>query len=268
VVLIAAGVACGAFTLFVLWPRLPAVAGLILTAICGAAVAAGGLLMREDPGVGDWILAVAVLSSLAALHSRLVFGLPGRSAAQTRVVAANRSAAYKGREPMSQPIDEPRLGPDAARSAIGGSTTRAETRPPSAAGAAAVATPGAMQRRTRRKARSRQARVVVRKVGPWSVLKFSLIFYLCVMLVFLGALMILYGVLDAIGALDSLTRLIRDLFADQSFSIHGGWLFTRGFAIGLAMVLLWSLINVFVAFLYNLISDLVGGIEITLSEKR
>ena len=168
---------------------------------------------------------------------------------------------------MSQPVDEPRPGPDPARSAIGGSAATTETRAPSAATAAPVATPAKPTGKLR-KAKSRQARVVVRKVGPWSVLKFSLIFYFCVMLVLLGALMILYGVLDAIGALDSLTRLIRDLFADQSFSIHGDWLFTRGFAIGFAMVLLWSLINVVVAFLYNLISDLVGGIEITLSEKR
>jgi hypothetical protein len=76
-VLIAAGVACGLFTLFVLWPRLPAVAGLGLTAVCGAVIAAGGLLLQDDPGAGDWILAMAVLSSLAALHSRLLFGPPG-----------------------------------------------------------------------------------------------------------------------------------------------------------------------------------------------
>jgi hypothetical protein len=75
--LIAAGVVCGTFTLFVLWSRLPAVAGLLFTAVCGAAIAAGGLLLQDDAGVGDWILAVAVLSSLAALHSRLVFGPPG-----------------------------------------------------------------------------------------------------------------------------------------------------------------------------------------------
>ena len=167
---------------------------------------------------------------------------------------------------MSQPVDEPRPGTDPARSAIGGSAAATDTQAHPAASSPPVVTP--KPKRTLRKSKSRQARVVVRKVGPWSVLKFSLIFYFCVMLVLLGALMILYGVLDAIGALDSLTRLIRDLFADQSFSIHGDWLFTRGFAIGLAMVLLWSLINVFVAFLYNLISDLVGGIEITLSEKR
>lgn len=122
-------------------------------------------------------------------------------------------------------------------------------------------------RRSRAK-RSRQARVTIRKVGPWSVLKFSLLFYLCVVAVIMGALMILYGVLGAIGALDSVTRLIRDLFADQTFEIHGDWLFTRGVAIGIAMVILWSLVNVFVAFLYNLISDIVGGIEVTLSERR
>jgi Transmembrane domain of unknown function (DUF3566) len=121
---------------------------------------------------------------------------------------------------------------------------------------------------SKRSARSRQARVVVRKLGPWSVLKISFLFYVCVLIVFLGAMLILYAVLGAIGALDSLTRLIRDLFADQSFEINGDWLFTRGLAIGFGLVVLWTLINVFVVFLYNLLSDIVGGIEVTLSERR
>ncbi len=127
---------------------------------------------------------------------------------------------------------------------------------------------GKKSRRFRRTKKSRQAKVVIRKVGPWSVLKFSLLFYLCVMTVILGALVILYEVLNALGALDSVTSLIRDLFADPSFEIHGDWLFTRGLAIAIGMVVLWTLINVFVAFLYNLISDIVGGIEVTLSERR
>jgi uncharacterized membrane protein len=123
-------------------------------------------------------------------------------------------------------------------------------------------------RTERSPARSRKARVVLRKVEPWSVLKISFLFYLCVMVVIIGAMMILYTILGAIGALDSLTRLIRDLFADQSFEIHGGWLFTRGLSIGLVLVVLWTLINVFIVFLYNLLSDVVGGIEVTLSERR
>jgi Transmembrane domain of unknown function (DUF3566) len=141
--------------------------------------------------------------------------------------------------------------------------------PQGAEPAAPLTTPPPVRRRGRPKPqRSRQARVVVRKLGPWSVLKLSFLFYLCVMVVFLGAMVILYGILSAIGALDSLTRLIRDLFADRSFEIHGDWLFTRGLAIGLGMVVLWTLINVFVVFLYNLLSDIVGGIEVTLSERR
>ena len=128
--------------------------------------------------------------------------------------------------------------------------------------------PAQRGRSKRASPRSRQAKVVLRKVGPWSVLKISFLFYLCVMVVILGAMMILYAILGAIGALDSLTRLIRDLFADQSFEINGGWLFSRGLLIGLALVALWTLINVFIVFLYNLLSDVVGGIEVTLSERR
>lgn len=114
----------------------------------------------------------------------------------------------------------------------------------------------------------RQARVVIRKVRPWSVFKMSVIFYACVMLAFLGAGVILYAMLGAIGALDSTTRLVRDLFSDQTFEINGRWLFTRALGIGLLMVVAWSLINVFVALLYNLIADLVGGVEVTLAERR
>jgi uncharacterized membrane protein len=125
---------------------------------------------------------------------------------------------------------------------------------------------GARQRL--RRSRARQARVVVRKVAPWSVLKISFLFYICVMAVIMGALVILYGVLGAIGAIRNVEDLIRELFSDETFQIHGDWLFSRGLTIGLVMVVLWTLINVFVAFLYNLLSDIVGGVEVTLSERR
>jgi hypothetical protein len=109
---------------------------------------------------------------------------------------------------------------------------------------------------------------MVRKVSPWSVFKVSLIFYACLMLVVLGALLILYALLSGIGAISSLEQLADNLGFGPGFRVNGGWLFARGLGIGIAMVVIWSLINVFVAFLYNLISDLVGGIEITLAERR
>jgi len=117
-------------------------------------------------------------------------------------------------------------------------------------------------------ARSRQAKVVLRKVGPWSVLKISFVFYLCLMVVILGAMMILYAILGAIGVLDNFTKFLPEIGFGDDFKIHGDWLFSRGLAIGLALVVLWTLINVFIVFLYNLLSDVVGGIEVTLSERR
>lgn len=128
--------------------------------------------------------------------------------------------------------------------------------------------PASDGKRRWRRSRARQARVVIRKVRPWSVLKVSFFFYLCIWAVIVGAMVILYGVLGAIGALDSVTKLIRELFADKTFEINGDWLFSRGVMIALGMVVLWTFINVFVALLYNLISDVVGGIEVTLSERR
>lgn len=129
------------------------------------------------------------------------------------------------------------------------------------------AVPPAPATQTRPRPRSRQARVVVRKVGPWSVFKFSLLFYLCILAVVLLALAMLYAILGSVGVLNHVTELGRNL-GIEGFRIHGGWIFARLTLMGLAMVVIWSLINLFVVFLYNLIADVVGGIEITLSERH
>jgi hypothetical protein len=117
----------------------------------------------------------------------------------------------------------------------------------------------------------RRAKMIVKRVDPWSVLKFSLLFYFCLMLVFLLALLILYWVLSVIGVLDSLAHQLSTAgFGNPKtgFKFHSYWIFSRLFAIGFIGVVVWSLVNLFVTVLYNLVSDVVGGITITLAEKR
>jgi hypothetical protein len=120
------------------------------------------------------------------------------------------------------------------------------------------------------KPQQRRTRVTIRRVGPLSVLTFSLIFYFCVMLaVFLG-LVFLYMIMQAVGVIETIEEWITKIFPQNggaSFQIEPGYLFPRAFLIGCGMVVVWSLINLMVAFLYNLISDVVGGVEITLAEK-
>ena len=121
---------------------------------------------------------------------------------------------------------------------------------------------------TGREAPARRIKVVVRRVDPWSTLKFSLLFYFCILLIVLFGLLILFWILSAIGVMKSLAEFIGGFQGDQDFQINGGWLFTRLFLVGILGVVAWSVINVCVAFLYNLVSDVVGGIELTLAEKR
>jgi hypothetical protein len=122
--------------------------------------------------------------------------------------------------------------------------------------------PGAAPRRTK---------VVVRRIDPWSVLKFSLLFYFCLMLVFVFALMILYWIMGLTGVLNSASHLLESVGfkpTKGNFEFHGVWIFERLFLAGLIGVVLWSIVNLFVAVLYNLISDVIGGVSVTLAERR
>jgi len=125
----------------------------------------------------------------------------------------------------------------------------------------------------------RKTRVMMKRIGPWSVFKYSLLFYFCVMVIALIAGTILYNILSAIGVVDSIAKSVDTLLyqkentpsgttAPQIFHINGFWLLSRAFAVGLVMVVFWSLVKLLATFMYNLIADLVGGIEITLTERR
>jgi hypothetical protein len=165
---------------------------------------------------------------------------------------------------MGQTSDDTGLAPLGVASADVLSTTS----PVEGVAQAEVARRSREPARAQGKARKpRQTRVVLRKLGPWSVFKVSLFFYTCITAVLLLAAVILYTILGAVGTLAGITRLAKELGLGD-VQIHGGWILARLAAIGAVMVVVWSLINVLVVFLYNLISDVIGGVEVTLSERR
>jgi hypothetical protein len=124
-------------------------------------------------------------------------------------------------------------------------------------------------------ARLRRSKLVVRRIDPWSVLKFSLVFSLCLMVVFVVAVAALYFALDSLGVFDSINGFVKDITDTGGTNSTGGlqFAFTPGAIIGgatvlgLLQVVLSTAIATLCAFLYNLVADIVGGIEITLSER-
>ena len=122
----------------------------------------------------------------------------------------------------------------------------------------------------------RRARLVVRRVDPWSVLKFSLLFSICLLIVFVVAVAALYYALDSLGVFDSVNEFVRDVTQagtderptggfDVTFS--AGRIIGGAAVIGAINVVIITAISTLGAFLYNLCSDIVGGIELTLAER-
>jgi len=132
---------------------------------------------------------------------------------------------------------------------------------------ATIETREPMSPSVRRAGSPRRVRVVIRRVNPLSVLKFSLLFYFCLMLVGLVGLSILYTILASMGVIENFEKTISSVGVYTNFEIDPGYLLRTLAIIGLISTVLWAAVTVFVAFLYNLIADLVGGIEVTLSEK-
>lgn len=137
-------------------------------------------------------------------------------------------------------------------------------------------TPGRAQRSRPVAPVARRTKVSIRQIGIWSVFKFSVLFSFCAMLVVFLALVIIFFVMQAAGMIDSIEEVAYDLFATGEKSTKGSerleinWLqvYTVMFFAGCVLSFVWALITTFGALIYNLISDIVGGIEVTLSERR
>jgi hypothetical protein len=118
----------------------------------------------------------------------------------------------------------------------------------------------------------RRARLQLRHIDTWSALKISLVLSIALFFIWMVAVGLLYGVLSALGVFHTLNDLFGQL-GSASGSSAGGDVITPGVVFGGAaiigainIVLLTALCTVG-TFIYNLCADLVGGLEVTLSER-
>ena len=118
----------------------------------------------------------------------------------------------------------------------------------------------------------RRARLQLRHVDIWSAFKISFVLSIAMFFIWMVAVGVLYGVLSALGVFETLNALFGQL-SSASGSEAGGDVVTPGLVFGGAAVI--GAINIVLmtalctvgTFIYNLCSDLVGGLELTLSER-
>ncbi|MEO8696024.1 MAG: DUF3566 domain-containing protein [Acidimicrobiales bacterium] len=134
--------------------------------------------------------------------------------------------------------------------------------------AALIAPRGRRARRASRRQRARRVHRLVRHVEPWSVLKLALVFYFCLWVVMLVSGAILWRVAVSSGVIDNIEGFIESLLVLDNFKFNGDELF-RAFAVGgLLTVLIMTGFTVLATVLFNLISDLIGGVRVTVIQEE
>jgi len=133
---------------------------------------------------------------------------------------------------------------------------------------ASTAKPSFIDRRVAGKLRARRVRRLVRHVEPWSVLKISLIFYFCLWGIGLIAGVILWSLAVGSGTIDNVENFIQKLFALDSFAFNADQIFRASAIGGLVLVVAGAGFTVLMAVLFNLISDVTGGIRFTVVEEE
>ncbi len=132
-----------------------------------------------------------------------------------------------------------------------------------------VAAPGAIVERFQdRRLRARKVRRLVRHIEPWSVLKVSLLFFFCMWVVIMVAGVLLWNAADSSGVIEDVENFAQEIFALEDFTIEGEEIFNAVALGGLVLAVAATGFAVLVAILLNLISDLTGGIRVTVVEEE
>ncbi|SDT73651.1 DUF3566 domain-containing protein [Actinoplanes derwentensis] len=226
---------------------------------------------------------------------------PVKGSASVPVVTKGKGAApgtTTGRAPGILPGSTPPGGPQVT-----------PPRPVGASASASAATPGAAKQRTGgsaaapvaggaaavgaarvseavRSARStvssaaargpRRARLNLKRIDPWSVMKFAFAVSIVLFIVVVVATSVLYLALDTMGVWSSVNGNLQDLVTASggtegattgSFRITAWGVIGTSMLIGAVNVVLFTALATLSAFIYNVCADLVGGIELTLAER-
>jgi membrane protein required for beta-lactamase induction len=119
----------------------------------------------------------------------------------------------------------------------------------------------------------RRANLVVARLEPWSVMKFSFLMSLVAWLVLFVAVALLYYALSGLGVFAALQRTLTSVTSSQGSTgvdlskwTSASRVLGYTMLIGAVNVVLITALSTIGAMIYNLVTHLGGGIEVTLKE--
>ncbi|MFM8600925.1 MAG: DUF3566 domain-containing protein [Actinomycetota bacterium] len=118
-----------------------------------------------------------------------------------------------------------------------------------------------------RERRVRRVTRVVRDVDAWSVFKVALVVHAAMYVVLLVTGLLLWNVASATGTIDNVESFLAS-FGWDSFTFDGSKVFTGSAVGGVFLVILGAGLWVLGAVIFNLVTELVGGVRVTVLEEE
>jgi Transmembrane domain of unknown function (DUF3566) len=122
-------------------------------------------------------------------------------------------------------------------------------------------------------AQARRANLVIARLEPWSVMKFSFLMSLVAWVVLFVAVALLYYALSGLGVFGAIQRTLQSVTSSQSSSGVNLTTWTSAsrvlgytMLLGAVNIILITALSTIGAVIYNLVTHLGGGIEVTLKE--
>ena len=228
--------------------------------VSSASLAPGARAAADDPEVSTTEAAQPVMAGPATTGVRLERLFDGRADDEATTpptvettAPTVETAAPTIATPATTTDPKERRGPAIPRFSPRGRSRVAEERSP---------------REPRRGYRVRRVRRLIRHIEPWSVLKIGLVFYLCVWGMAVIASQALWRTAETAGVIEKVERFIQELFALESFGFDTDKIFRLYMLAGLVLVIGGTALTVVLVVLFNLISDLMGGIRFTMIEEE
>jgi hypothetical protein len=134
--------------------------------------------------------------------------------------------------------------------------------------AAAAVNPGANRRPA-----PRRVKLTVSRVDPWSVMKMSFLLSVAVGIAGVVMVAVLWTILSGMGVFADINRTVEEVLSSNNGSkfdlmdyIGLGRVVSLSIVIGVIDVILATALATLGAFLYNVCSSLVGGLQLTLTD--
>jgi hypothetical protein len=109
-------------------------------------------------------------------------------------------------------------------------------------------------------------RLVVKRIDPWSVLKFGAVANVVLLAIFLLVAGVVWYIVDRLQLVDQACGIATDV-GFTSCGVDAGNLFQALALLGALWTVVQTAVLVFLAFLHNLIADLTGGLAIGVIEE-